>query len=104
MQIAIASTDGKTVNSHFGHADTFYIYKQSDSSLEFIEKRAATPYAANNPKHSFNEESFNRTVVALSECSKVLCTKIGDKPKEELGKRGIEVIIYTGAIEDYTNA
>jgi len=103
MQIAIASTNGKEVDSHFGRDDTFYIYKQSGAAMEFIEYRDVTQYSVDNPKHSFSEESFNRTVVALSECSKVLCTKIGDKPKEELEKRGIEVVMYSGEIEELSS-
>ena len=100
MQIAIASTDGENVNSHFGLADTFYIYDQTELDISLLETRKVTPYSAGNQQHSFDEGKFNTTLAALSECSKIFCSKIGDKPKEELTKSGIDVIVYDGTIAE----
>ena len=37
-RIAVVSTDGKTVNDHFGKAERFLIY-DVDDKLTFVEKR-----------------------------------------------------------------
>ena len=37
VKIAIASSDGLTVNEHFGRAHSFIIYRLHDAGYEFVE-------------------------------------------------------------------
>ena len=43
-RVALASTDGETVNQHYGRADLFYIYLVDDEEgYDLIEKRKVLP-------------------------------------------------------------
>ncbi len=45
MRMAIASSDGKVVNQHFGRANKFFIIdvNKEDMTFKFIETRTAFP-------------------------------------------------------------
>ncbi|MDH3359596.1 MAG: hypothetical protein OEL55_01885 [Desulfobulbaceae bacterium] len=98
MKIAIVSTDGSTVNDHFGKAERFLIYESDGAPPVFIEERAVKSYSSGNKDHPFDQSRFDNVLAALSGCEKVYCNKIGNKPTEELNKAGIKPIIYEGPI------
>lgn len=56
-RIAVVSTDGKTVNDHFGRAERFLIY-DIDDKLTFVEERPAETYSVGDPEHPFDPERF----------------------------------------------
>ena len=41
LKIAIASSDGKNIDLHFGKAEKFYIYELKEKNFEFVETRNA---------------------------------------------------------------
>ena len=44
LRVAVASTDGKFINQHFGHAPQFLIFDiNDDGSYEFLELRENAP-------------------------------------------------------------
>ncbi|MDH3454423.1 MAG: dinitrogenase iron-molybdenum cofactor biosynthesis protein [Desulfuromonadales bacterium] len=98
MHIAIVSTDGQTVNDHFGKAERFLIYDSDGTPPVFIEERTVRPFSSGEQNHAFNRTRFENILAALAGCREVYCTRIGDKPTEELGKAGIEPVIYEGPI------
>jgi len=98
MQIAIVSTDGQTVDDHFGKAERFLIYEADGSAPVFIEARSVRPFTSGDKGHAFNRSRFEAVLTALTGCKEVYCTKIGDKPAEELHKAGIEPVLYDGPI------
>ncbi len=100
MQIAIASSSGETVDQHFGKTVTFYIYSLNEIGVVLEEQREVTPLSTGDKNHPFDPERFTALFAKLSDCKRVYCTKIGDRPKEELTKRGIETIEFTGRIEE----
>ncbi len=103
MRIAIASTDGITVNEHFGRADRFLIYELEGESLEMLEEREIEPLSVGDPKHAFDKMRFTHIADQINDCKKVFVMKIGDKPAEELTKLGIEPVVFEGAISSITN-
>ena len=98
MQIAIASTDGETVNEHFGKTDRFLIYDLTDARLALLKVSTVTPLSIDDPKHAFNPDRMAKTIAALKGCERVYCARIGDRPREELEKAGIELVVGTGPI------
>lgn len=99
MKIAIVSTDGISVNDHFGRAKRFLIYEAGDEAgLQKIEERAVVPLSTGDPSHGFDEERFAAVLAALAGCSRVYATRIGDRPRQELEERGIIPVIHAGAI------
>jgi nitrogen fixation protein NifX len=84
--VAVASSDGKVVNQHFGHAEEFLILEVEGESYRFIEKRSLGA-ACHLGEH--NERSMENVIEALSDCKYVLCTKIGPGAEQKLQKREI---------------
>ncbi|MDY6880864.1 MAG: NifB/NifX family molybdenum-iron cluster-binding protein [Desulfatiglans sp.] len=96
-RIAVVSTDGKTVNDHFGRAERFLIYDLRDR-LTFVEERLTEKYSAKDPSHSFEPDRFNHAAALLRDCSKIYVTRIGEIPAAKLKELGIEPIVYEGDI------
>jgi predicted Fe-Mo cluster-binding NifX family protein len=102
MRVAIVSTDGINVDDHFGRAERFLIYEISGSSQALIATKIASPLSDSDPDHKFNPDRFTEVTGKLTDCERVYCTRIGDRPVEELKKLGIEPVIFAGPIESIT--
>lgn len=98
MQVAIASTDGETINEHFGKADRFFIYDLNDAQLVLLMVRTVVPLSTGDPQHTFDPARMSSTIAALKGCERVYCTRIGDTPRQELKKAGIETVVGVGPI------
>lgn len=92
---AIASTDGITINEHFGRAKAFLIYEVDDAgAYTFLERRELD-------KEQTVEADSHEAGTAfqlLSDVEVVLVAKIGPTSEQELRKRGIIPLAVTGAI------
>jgi len=98
---AVASTDGLFVNQHFGHADRLFIYLASENGIEPIKTLNVTPYCSNNCSP---EQTLNEIMSIISDCSYLLCMKIGPRPASKLKDAGIVPIETYGKIDDIINA
>ena len=100
MKIAIATTDGITVNEHFGKAKKFLIYNVTEMSLDLLTEKEVEPYSTGRKNHNFDKARFLEVAESLKGCEKVFITKIGDEPAAALKAMGIEPFVYEGAIKD----
>lgn len=87
MKIAVASTDGKIVDLHFGDANRFLIFKIENEKGKFQEMREKTPLPLNE-----HTERWISSIDLINDCKAVLCSKIGEEPTIELRKLGIKPI------------
>ena len=86
-KIAVASSDGKVVNQHFGHSRRFIIFEvDGDENWGFVEDRITTP-ACSFGEH--DESSMQSVVKLLSDCSSVIVSQIGFGAVQELKTAGI---------------
>ncbi len=99
MKVAIASTDGKNVNEHFGRAENFLFYEKTAEGMSLIGEVKVTPLSVNDPGHSFDPDRFKQLAEALIGCKEVYVAKIGARPSEELAGLGIKAVTYKGPIE-----
>lgn len=98
MRVAIASTDGKVVNEHFGHADGFHIMNVfDDGSYEYKEKRSVTPVCK---EWDHSENDLEQLIEVLRDCSIILVARIGIPMKTALESHGVTVLEYPGVIGD----
>ena len=97
-KIAIASTDGKVVNQHFGRADKFYIVEVSDQGEYYFEETRETAAACQAGSHS--EEGLAQTVSLLEDCKYVLVRQIGPGAEYELSKKGITAFAVAHYIDE----
>jgi hypothetical protein len=102
-RIAVVSTDGRTVDEHFGRADHFLIY-DVDDQMVLVEKRKTETLSDGDPNHLFDTDKFGRISALLKDCCKVYATKIGDIPATKLKALDIEPVIYAGAITDISTS
>ena len=98
-RIAIASTDGKVVNQHFGRADTFYIVEADsiDRTYEYRETRKLLPVCEGG---YHDDKSLLETVQQLKDCRYVLVSRIGYLAQLVLEQNGIGVFELPGLIPE----
>lgn len=105
MRIAVASSDGIVVNTHFGRADTFYIYECQGGAICFKEKRIGKPFC-HFGEHE--ERELLDAVELLKDCHMVCVLQIGKGAEEALLAKGIQPVIVRGLIAEvlkgYINA
>jgi nitrogen fixation protein NifX len=86
-RIAIASSDGQSVNQHFGQAENFLIYEVSEGNIEFIEDREVTA-EPNNYDHS--DVRIDHILNLISDCKIVFALRIGEQVVRKLNARDIK--------------
>lgn len=91
LKVAVASTDGKHVNQHFGMAEHFSIYEVG-LGVTLIENRKCEKLSTGDPKHAFDPVKFDKIFAVLKDCKKIYVADIGKVPEAELKARGMEVI------------
>lgn len=97
FRIAVASTDGKTINEHFGKASSFLIYETGKEGYTFIEKRSVTPL---NCESEHTEESLASNIEALKDCKAVVTVKIGGPVKRAFEINGISIFEKSDTIDN----
>ena len=99
MLIAVASKDGKNIDQHFGHAERFLVFDVSEGAVHLHESRPVDRYCTFDPDHPLRAHLLHDATRKLSDCRAVVIAQIGDHPKGELEKSGIEVFCANGPIE-----
>ncbi|SMF28355.1 Dinitrogenase iron-molybdenum cofactor [Alteromonadaceae bacterium Bs31] len=92
IKIGVATKDGVSVNLHFGHADTFWVYELSERSFSFMEKREVEKYCHG---HIDTSGVLAKILETIKDCKAVFSAKIGAKPAEKLESIGIQ------SVDDY---
>lgn len=88
-RVAVASTDGKVVNQHFGRAEHFHIFEISDDdAFRYLESREVAP-CCNSGQHE--QHAFLKIAEALKDVGAVIVSKIGEGASEFLEKEGFVV-------------
>ncbi|MDR1643134.1 MAG: radical SAM protein, partial [Clostridiales bacterium] len=86
MLAALASSDGKVVSQHFGHASSFLIVEVDENGWRFVERRSnKTPCLLGE----HDESALNASIDLLSDCGAVFAAKIGPHVKSLLEEHGI---------------
>ncbi|WP_414470417.1 NifB/NifX family molybdenum-iron cluster-binding protein [Methanobacterium sp. ACI-7] len=95
MKVAVATSDGKKVNLHFGSAEIFLIFKIEENGVKFLEMREKPKVNINN--HS---DRWAVSLKLLKDCDALFCDRIGVEPKEALQKEGIDIFESQKSIND----
>ena len=100
LKMAIASSDGKVINQHFGKARRFIIIESDGEGFKVIEVRENCPACGSLEYGGHADEALNSSVSLLDDCDAVLCSRIGGGAAEELFTMGIEPVEAPGFIEE----
>lgn len=86
MNVAFASTDGKTIDQHFGWSKSFYIYKVDKEKVEFIE------VVDSSEEPEGEKEKLDYKIKTLG-CSDIMyCTQIGPTASKMVQASGIHPV------------
>ena len=96
-RLAVATSDGFTVNEHFGHAKFFRVYDINHSGYDFIEVRDAV--AACQHRLGHDTTRFDKIIELLSDCDALLVQKIGEGAAAYLIARNVRVFEVSGSID-----
>jgi len=99
MKVAIASSNGKDINLHFGHAETFYIYTINNSTPELVETRSVSRFCTPESNHGKNNGVFEKFIALLGDCDILLCESIGYHVAKRLESEGIRPYMLECDIE-----
>ena len=86
FRVAVASTDGYTVDTHFGRAYDFYIYQYLVAEWIFVEKRTVNPVCQDG-QHSV--AAMQKNISQFADCQYVVASKIGTGAMSALQSQGI---------------
>lgn len=97
-KIAVASTDGIVVNSHFGKAKDFYIYQiYNNGKIHFLEKRSVTPVCQGG---NHDDEKLKSNLERIMDCKYLLVSRIGVGAANMAESFDIESYEIPGIIEE----
>ena len=94
MKVAFATTDGISVNEHFGRAGMFVIYELNNSGHSLVEIRrfsegrdAAVEETKGMGK--IHDEQIENKVDRIADCKIIYLTEIGGPSAARLARKGI---------------
>lgn len=88
IKIAIASSDGRQIDLHFGKAELFRIYELGeDHKFREVEVRTVAPGCVDCGNHQ--DARIRNVVEHLSDCRSVVASKIGREARVALETAGI---------------
>lgn len=96
-KVAVASSDGKVINEHFGRATQFLIFNVEGNKTEFVELRKTVPFC-NSGEHDDNK--LLSSAELLTDCRAVLVAQIGNGAVQALRSKGVEAFDIKDFIDD----
>lgn len=100
MLIAVATSNQRNVDLHFGKASAFALFEIDAESTRLVKEVAVAQYCTSDPNHTFHEQRFSAIAEALTGCRAVVCAQIGDLPRMSLAEAGIQAFTAQGPVED----
>lgn len=86
LRVAVGSSDGQSVNEHFGSVQEFIIFDVTADGARLVERRAIADHALEAEK-----DNPRATICRmLADCKVLLVAKVGAGPQELLARHGIE--------------
>lgn len=99
MLIAVATKTGSDIDQHFGHAERFLIYEVSGDKALLVEEKKVDRYCSYDPEHPMRVHLLKGIAEALAGCRAVVCSQIGEHPRAEMEKLGVEPFVTSGPIK-----
>ena len=97
-KVAIASTDGETVNMHYGKATKFYIYSIDDEvGYDLVEERQVEPVCQEG-SHVISK--MEESVLRFTDCRYIVVSRLGTAASAALSSAGITAMELPGTIDD----
>jgi nitrogen fixation protein NifB len=95
--VAVATREGMLVNQHLGEARSLKVYRRRAGGFAEVADVPAPPAGGGTDR-------WRELGKRLSECSTVLCSGVGNSPREALRGMGIQVVETEGLILEVLDA
>jgi nitrogen fixation protein NifB len=89
MLVAVCTKGSGRINQHFGHAREFQIYEADRAGVRLAGHRRAAQYCQGGYGE---DDALDATIALLDGVSAVLCSRIGENPRERLAAAGIRAV------------
>ena len=94
MLVAVCTEGGGRINLHFGEAAQFPVYEVDRSGVRLVgHRRPGTHYCKDGRG---DHDALDGIVAALEGVAAVLCSKIGNRPRQRLEEAGIKTAEFPG--------
>ena len=95
---AVATSDGENVDSGFGNASRFMIYRKGRDGIGFVREVVVD---TSSPTAGESHRAHIRAIVdSLGDCGNVVVKEIGEMPAKTLANLDIKVIVSKGSVSD----
>lgn len=91
LTVAFASSDGETVNQHFGSSRGFYVYAVNGDNKTFVTSKKFA-----KEKKDGNEDKLKPKLKWLVGCDLVYCGSIGGSATKQLISLGVHPAVIKG--------
>lgn len=123
MLIAVTSSDGINIDTHFGKAERILVYEVGSDTAQLVQEVTADAYcnwstllqdmapeqfaeavkgmqecADSPPAHRMMPEKLAAIANALGDCRVLVTVMIGEAPQAELERLGISVYAISGPV------
>ncbi len=95
--VAVASSTGKSLDSGFGYAPFFFVYKVDGDEVSFVEK-ISTSGLSESTVGGGHRGRIESIADLLKGCDIVAVSEIGDMPRSVLEGRGMKVFTGSGDV------
>lgn len=95
--VAVASREGVLVNQHLGEAFQLFIYGYKDGHIHLLETRLTPPVGGGIRR-------WEELAEIISDCSTVLVSGAGDRPRKALEEKGIAIMEIEGLVDEAVRA
>ncbi|MDR3112249.1 MAG: dinitrogenase iron-molybdenum cofactor biosynthesis protein [Elusimicrobiota bacterium] len=102
IKIALASSDGVNIDTHFGKCRRFSIIEMDTITKEFTQVEIRKSERMCGP-NGHTQEALNSIKKLLYDCSYVIVARIGIWIVEELKQSGITAIEFVGEVKSALN-
>ena len=95
MRIAVASSNGKDVDLHFGKAHSLYVYEydEENDEFKFIDQR--------NVEIEQDMKHQNPNIIkAIEDCEVAICEEFGFKAQIHAEDAGLKLVKEEGTVEE----
>lgn len=96
IKIAVASSDGKFVDRHFGAAHQFVIFEYDGKGFTFLELRKSPPLCRGD---HHDDDDLARTAQLIGDCSYVIANRVGPRAVPSLLAKGIRAYMDADFVE-----
>ncbi len=98
MLIAVASKDGREIDQHFGHAECFLIFEVDGTNVTRVDEKRVGRYCSYDEAHPLRGHLLRAIADELQGCRAIVCSQVGEAPRVEMSRLGLEVFQASGEI------